>query len=540
MTSEGGGEHTVNTGFSDYSSFGYYQIKGKVENHKTDGEQDLKASIEIKASKKTLCTGGNVDFSIKSQLHQGTGPTYKWFVNGEKKGTGITYSSSLFKTGDKIKVELTSNAPGVTAKAMSNVIKLVVNTRVKPSAVIASSSKEICAGESVVYSVKSVKNGGKKPRYNWWFNDKWQQTSLTYKPVGLKNGDVVKMRLASSLSCFTKPKVYSNSITTKVNPNVKPSVKIAASSTTIKSGQAVNFSIKSQTHEGNQPSYKWLVNGVPKGTGLTYSSTLLKDGDKVRVKLSSNANCAIPSQVTSSGISIKVTKTINKKPTVSLVASSKDVTEGSSITFTFSGADSDGTITSTVLKLDGQVKTWTSPKKIKLKVGTHNISVTVTDNKGATATKTVTVTVQNSCTEPAWSATTTYTWNDKISYNGYIWIAKAWSEGSKYEPGNVASGLWNPWKKLTPCGNSARVAKLKENIAEAKSYPNPSSGQFTLQLGGTTSADVKIINSQGELVLERKGVSGDVEFDLSTQASGIYLIHIQNEADLKTIRITIE
>ena len=46
MTIEGDGELTVNDGFSDYSSFGYYQISGVIENHKIEGEDLIAVRIE--------------------------------------------------------------------------------------------------------------------------------------------------------------------------------------------------------------------------------------------------------------------------------------------------------------------------------------------------------------------------------------------------------------------------------------------------------------------------------------------------------------
>lgn len=74
----------------------------------------------------------------------------------------------------------------------------------------------------------------------------------------------------------------------------------------------------------------------------------------------------------------------------------------------------------------------------------------------------------------------------------------------------------------------ARFNEMSKQIAEIRVYPNPASGQLTVEvpLFVANHVDVNIINAQGVLVYQNHGVeTGSViSIDISSLAPGIYLI----------------
>ena len=57
--------------------------------------------------------------------------------------------------------------------------------------------------------------------------------------------------------------------------------------------------------------------------------------------------------------------------------------------------------------------------------------------------------VQQTCTDPAWSAGAVYVGGDRVSHQSHAWRAKWWTQGE--EPGTT--GEWGVWEDLGPCGD---------------------------------------------------------------------------------------
>ena len=67
---------------------------------------------------------------------------------------------------------------------------------------------------------------------------------------------------------------------------------------TICFGEQVTFTA-TPSSAGANPTYQWTVNGTNAGTGDTFSSSTLNDGDVVAVTLTSSSPCANPTTATS-------------------------------------------------------------------------------------------------------------------------------------------------------------------------------------------------------------------------------------------------
>lgn len=125
----------------------------------------------------------------------------------------------------------------------------------------------------------------------------------------------------------------SNSSAFTINSTVTPSVSISSSlGTSICTGQSVTFTA-TPTNGGTSPTYQWQVNGVNSGTGSTFTTSSLVNGDNIRVIMTSNAVCPSSPTATSNVITMTVSGTVT--PTVTISANpGTSICAGTSITFT--------------------------------------------------------------------------------------------------------------------------------------------------------------------------------------------------------------
>ncbi len=291
-------------------------------------------SVTIAASPSgAICAGTSVTFT-PTPTNGGGAPTYQWQVNGTNAGTGATFTSTTLNNGDAVTVIMTSSSTCVSpTTATSTAIVMVVNPTLTPSVTIAANpSGAICAGASITFTATPT-NGGSTPTYQWEVNGSNAGTGATFTSSSLNNGDVVRVVMTSNALCASPLTATSNTINITVTPSVTPSLTIAASpSGAICPGTNVTFT-PTPTNGGGSPTYQWQVNGSNAGTGSTFSTVSLNNGDVVHAIMTSNANCAVPLTATSNNITITVTPA--PVPSVIIAANpAGPICAGTSVTFT--------------------------------------------------------------------------------------------------------------------------------------------------------------------------------------------------------------
>lgn len=100
------------------------------------------------------------------------------------------------------------------------------------------------------------------------------------------------------------------------------------------------------------------------------------------------------------------------------------------------------------------------------------------------------------------------------------------------------------------CGSNIITAMMKQpdvfNGNNERLYPNPNSGNFTLELnmGQQQEADIVIINANGELISRmHKTLAPDIimlSLTMKDDASGVYFVQVQNENAKRVGRIVKE
>lgn len=156
-----------------------------------------------------------------------------------------------------------------------------------------------CAGNALTFTA----NASNATSYSWsapgWNPSSGSGASFTTTPSGSGNISVTPSNSCGNGAVATQ---FVN-----VTSRVVPSVTIAASpSGTVCSNTSVTFTA-SPTNGGNNPSYVWYVNGNQQGSGATYSSSALLNSNQVTCQMTSNANCASPTQVTSNSVTMSIT-----------------------------------------------------------------------------------------------------------------------------------------------------------------------------------------------------------------------------------------
>lgn len=154
--------------------------------------------------------------------------------------------------------------------------------------------------------------------------------------------------------------------------------------------------------------------------------------------------------------------------------------------------------------------------------------------------------------------------------NDYAYATGTYKGNMDYYNGSPVSGvLLSSGVNLDPYNafilredlstNELRIAEKQDDVQEKNSdllmnislfdkddvsvnvYPNPTNGLFNLQINGyqiNQTANMQIFNLQGEEIVKMQLGAAQNEIDLSQFENGIYLLTIQFENEIKTVRIT--
>ncbi len=102
------------------------------------------------------------------------------------------------------------------------------------------------------------------------------EKAITTVPIGLTPYSIGSSFVSPGPGCTASPVTFT--ITVTANPPA--SVTITASSNNICAGTPVTFTA-TPTNGGNTPAYQWLVNGSDSGSGSSFTSNTLGNGDNI-------------------------------------------------------------------------------------------------------------------------------------------------------------------------------------------------------------------------------------------------------------------
>jgi hypothetical protein len=276
------------------------------------------------------CTGGtgvaiglgNSQSGVQYQLYQGTTA-----IGGLVSGTGSAITFGEQVAAGTYTVMATNSAS--CSKAMSGAATVGILPTVPVTvSVLNNGGANICAGTSVTFTTNAV-NAGTSPVYTWLVNgtETAATPSFTYMP---DNGDIVSVRLVSSVACAS-PSVATSSSTMAVVAPVVPSVATTADKAgEVCRGTSVTFTAN-VVNGGSAPSYSWMKNGIFQAVGATYT-TIPDNGDVVYCMMTSNAACRTVNTVMSNEVTSSVVDPLNT--TVQITTDATVFVEGQPVTFT--------------------------------------------------------------------------------------------------------------------------------------------------------------------------------------------------------------
>ena len=252
----------------------------------------------------TICTGGTASYTANI-TNGGTTPSYQWIKNGSNVGANSSIYSYIPNNGDSVRCVLTSSL-ACTVPVSSSTIYMTVNSTVTPTiAITPNPTGAICAGTSVTYTATQT-GGGSTPAYQWIKNGAnagANSNTFTYIP---NNGDSIRCVLTSNATCASPAVVSSNTINMTVNPNIVPTLTITVSPNDTLCADSLATFTATATNAGSNPMYQWIKNGSNTSTNSTTYSYLPTNGDSVRCVLTSNALCAVPTQMSSNSINMVI------------------------------------------------------------------------------------------------------------------------------------------------------------------------------------------------------------------------------------------
>jgi hypothetical protein len=83
-----------------------------------------------------------------------------------------------------------------------------------------------------------------------------------------------------------------------------------------------------------------------------------------------------------------------------------------------------------------------------------------------------------------------------------------------------------------------------ENNVDSESkisiYPNPTNGNFTIEIDNTKNASIEIFNISGQLFLQNLLVENTTQFDLSNYSNGMYFVKIETQEETVVKKIVLQ
>lgn len=266
----------------------------------------LTPGVSIAANSSAICQGVPSTFTA-TPVNGGTAPTYIWKKNGVVvMGTNNTYTDASLVNGDLLTVLMVSNATCRSVDTISsNSLAASITPSVTPGIGINSNPViTICQGTNLNFTTTST-GGGTSPTYQWYRNNVLINgaTGTTYSTNSANNGDTITVQMTTNAACAKFPVANSNKVGIVVNAIVSPTITASSTSTLPVAGVPITFTA-TQSGGGPTPVYQWFVNGVavPGETATTFTTSALKDGDRVWVQMISYDPCAQPNVVTSNEV----------------------------------------------------------------------------------------------------------------------------------------------------------------------------------------------------------------------------------------------
>jgi gliding motility-associated-like protein len=166
-----------------------------------------------------------------------------------------------------------------------------------------------CAGTALTFTPTPT-NAGPTPTYSWFVNNTPVATTPTYTSSTLANGDQVRVEITPTAGfCATGTAAATATITH--TPSLPPTLTIQSQQQLpVCPGTPLTFIVDRAANLGTAPQYQWQVDGadVAGATGPAFTSSTLREGQQVTLKLRTTTNCNLPAATVSNAISLTISQ----------------------------------------------------------------------------------------------------------------------------------------------------------------------------------------------------------------------------------------
>jgi hypothetical protein len=302
---------------------------------------------------------------------------------------------------------------------------------------------------------------------------------------------------------------------------------------------------------GTEPKFEWKVNNVivQSSTSNNFSSSILKDGDKVSCTLISNSDCASTNTVNSNTIEIQVKTAIQpsiqlnyiddtlcREANLKLELIAQNLGAGT-VYHWFKNGELVGQ--NAVLNIDSLMQgdeIWCNITTQAVNCGIEVSAISDTFQANVYPTPIFEV-YQKGDTLFATEGFAAYSW----FFNGRMIALGPDHFIVPEEPGIYTANVSDPngCSGISVSINFV-VTSIQNSINEAfKIYPNPSSGKIYMQFVRPTDGVIRMFQANGQQVLQPILIQGVLQYsiDISDFPSGMYMIMLEDSENIWSEKI---
>ncbi len=286
------------------------------------------------------------------------------------------------------------------------------------------------------------------------------------------------------------------------------------------------------TGTGTLNWYATPVSSVVLGTGSVYVTPTLAVGNYTYYAASTNT-C-------SEGPRAPITITVNAAPSVAVAGPTAAICAGSAANLTASGAATyswnNGAVTSTIAPTPTANASYTV-------VGTNSVgcsasavvAVSVTAAPSVSIAGAGTICIGNATVLTA-SGANTYSWNTGATTST---ISVSPTVNTTYTAMGTSSvtgcsGMITANIVVSPCTGISTVSSKIEGLSI---YPNPSLGDFTVELNNGLNKTIQVLDATGKIVSTNTSSKDKTNINITHLSSGIYFVKIQSNNATEVIKV---
>ncbi|MFD1873304.1 gliding motility-associated C-terminal domain-containing protein [Hymenobacter bucti] len=287
------------------------------------------------AANQTICAGATPG-ALSSILGAagGTGTfAYQWESSTDNASwtaiagaTNATFAPGALTATTYFRRRVASGT-GTCSMGISNVVTILVQPVVTPTVSLTAPPVQ-CPGTALTFTAVAA-NAGAAPTFSWFVNNVAVASGPTFTSSTLATGDLVRVEVTPTAGlCSTGAAVATVTVTR--TPTTTPTLTIAAQpNAPVCPGEPLTFSIASVTGAGAAPSYQWQINGndVAGATTPVFTSTTLRDGQTVTLRLRTTNECGQLTTAVSNGVVVRI-----QPPVVVNAGPDKEILAGTSVT----------------------------------------------------------------------------------------------------------------------------------------------------------------------------------------------------------------